>query len=127
MDVFALKFLKFCVVGFSGLLVDFSITWLLKERAKVNKYWANAIGFLTAATSNYIWNRLWTFQSVSTEIATEYLSFVAIAVIGLAINSLIVWSLVEKRKYNFYFSKIVAIGVVVCWNFGMNWWITFGQ
>ena len=58
-----IKFLKFCVVGFSGMLIDFGTTWLLKEQARVNKYIANSTGFVLAATSNYIWNRIWTFES----------------------------------------------------------------
>ena len=29
-----IKFLKFCVVGFSGMLIDFGTTWLLKEKAR---------------------------------------------------------------------------------------------
>ena len=125
METLIIKFLKFCLVGFSGMLVDFAITWLLKEKAKINKYAANAAGFIAAASSNYTLNRLWTFQSTNPEILTEYLSFVAIAIIGLGINTAVVWLLVEKRKLNFYLSKVFAIGVVTCWNFGMNWWITF--
>jgi len=35
--LFLLKFLKFCVVGLSGMVIDFSTTWLLNETAKVNK------------------------------------------------------------------------------------------
>jgi putative flippase GtrA len=126
MEVLFLKFIKFCTVGFSGLVVDFFITWLLKDKVKINKYIANTIGFITAATSNYILNRLWTFQSTNPEIFTEFLSFVTIAVTGLGINSATVWFLVEKRKFNFYLSKIFAIGIVTCWNFGVNYWVTFG-
>ena len=46
------KFIKFSVVGFSGLLIDFGTTWLLKERAGVQKYVANGIGFIIAASTN---------------------------------------------------------------------------
>jgi len=52
--IFLLKFIKFCAVGFSGMVIDFGTTWLLKERARVNKYIANSAGFVLAATSNYI-------------------------------------------------------------------------
>ena len=34
--LFILKFLKFGVVGFSGVFVDFGITWLFKEKVKLN-------------------------------------------------------------------------------------------
>ncbi len=120
-----LKFLKFCVVGFSGMVIDFSTTWLLKEKAKVNKYVANSTGFILAATSNYIWNRIWTFQSENSQIAVEYLSFILISVAGLGINNFVIYLLNDRLKINFYLSKLLAIGVVTIWNFLMNFIITF--
>lgn len=123
--LFLLKFLKFCVVGLSGMVIDFSATWLLKEKAKVNKYIANSTGFILAATSNYIWNRIWTFQSENSRIAVEYLSFILISVAGLGINNFVIYLLNDRLKVNFYLSKLLAIGVVTVWNFLMNFIITF--
>ncbi|NMB52114.1 MAG: GtrA family protein [Bacteroidales bacterium] len=123
--LFLLKFLKFCVVGLSGMVIDFSTTWLLKEKAKVNKYIANSTGFILAATSNYIWNRLWTFQSENDEIVVEYFSFILISVVGLGINNFVIYLLNDRLKINFYLSKLLAIGVVTVWNFLMNFLITF--
>jgi putative flippase GtrA len=119
------KFIKFCVVGFSGMLVDFGTTWILKEKAGINKYIANSTGFTLAATSNYIWNRVWTFHSVNTRIATEYFTFIIISLAGLAINNFIIFLLNDKLKMNFYLSKLFAIGVVTIWNFIMNYLVTF--
>lgn len=84
-----LKFVKFGIVGFTGLIVDFTITYFLKEKAKVQKYIANAIGFMVAATTNYFLNRIWTFESNNSEIMKEYSSFLFISLIGLGINSLV--------------------------------------
>jgi len=123
--LFLLKFLKFCVVGLSGMVIDFSTTWLLKEKAKVNKYIANSTGFILAATSNYIWNRIWTFQSENSQIAVEYLSFILISTAGLGINNFVIYLLNDRLKINFYLSKLLAIGVVTIWNFFMNFIITF--
>jgi putative flippase GtrA len=125
-EVFIWKFLKFCIVGFSGMIVDFGITWLLKEKVKVNKYIANSTGFILAASSNYLFNRFWTFHSVNPRIVSEYGSFILISSVGLAINNLIIFLLNEKMKLNFYLSKLFAIGVVTIWNFFMNYVITFG-
>jgi len=124
-NVFIWKFIKFCVVGFSGMVIDFGTTWLLKEKIKVNKYIANSTGFILAASSNYLFNRFWTFHSENPRIATEYMSFILISAIGLAINNLIIFLLNEKIKLNFYLSKLFAIGVVTIWNFFMNYMITF--
>lgn len=128
------KFILFGVVGFSGVIIDFGITWLFKELLRVNKYLSNATGFLVAASSNYYLNRVWTFSSTNSNIAEEYSLFLLISIVGLAINSLILYLLVEKislpklengTKSKFYFSKLIAIGVVTIWNFMMNYYITF--
>jgi putative flippase GtrA len=120
-----LKFLKFCAVGLSGMVIDFGVTWTLKEKAKINRYISNTCGFILAATSNYLLNRIWTFQSHNERVAVEYSSFFAIALVGLGINSAVLWFLSDRMKMNFYLSKIFAIGVVTLWNFGMNLLFTF--
>jgi len=123
--VILVKFLKFCLIGLSGMLIDFGTTWLLKEKLRINKYIANSTGFILAATSNYIWNRLWTFQSEDPGIVEEYFSFILISVAGLAINNFVIYILSDKMKINFYISKVIATGVVTLWNFSMNFLITF--
>ena len=119
------KFIKFCVVGFSGLFVDFGTTWFLKEKVRLNKYVANSSGFVLAATSNYFFNRFWTFHSQNSHIVTEYFSFFSISIAGLGINNLIIYLLTDKLKLNFYLSKLIAVGVVTIWNFVMNYLFTF--
>ena len=119
------KFIKFCVVGFSGLFVDFGTTWILKEKARINKYIANSSGFILAATSNYFFNRYWTFHSHNSHIAMEYFSFFSISLAGLGLNNLIIFLLTDKLKLNFYLSKLIAVGVVTIWNFVMNYLFTF--
>jgi len=122
---FILKFLKFGAVGFSGVFVDFGVTYLFKEIIKINKYVSNAIGFICAATSNYILNRIWTFQSENADVATEYGKFMLVSAIGLGINSLTLYILTDKLKWNFYLSKIFAIGMATLWNFFANLLFTF--
>ncbi len=119
------KFLKFGVVGFSGVLVDFGITYLFRNILKINQYIANAIGFTLAATSNYFLNRVWTFESNNPKVLIEFGEFFTIAIIGLGINSLILWFLVSKFKMKFYFAKVIAIGITTIWNFIANLLFTF--
>jgi len=120
-----IKLIKFVAVGFTGLIVDFGLTYLFKEKLNVNKFISNAIGFMVAASSNYILNRIWTFHSHNPEIAMEYGKFIFVALIGLAINTFILWLLVTKFKRHFYFSKLMAIAVVTVWNFTINLLYTF--
>lgn len=114
-------------MGASGMLIDFAITYLLKEKIKANKYIANSAGFIAAATSNFFLNKFWTFQDKADNISVEYLSFLGIGLLGLLINNLVIYLLTEKYKNNFYLSKFIAIIVVTFWNFMMNYLFTFNQ
>ncbi len=120
-----MRFIRFGIVGASGMIVDFGVTWLCKEKLRWNKYVSNSLGFILAASNNYFWNRLWTFHSESVEIVREYSTFVLIALVGLGLNNLIIWLLHEKAHLNFYLSKLIAIGCVMIWNFSMNYVFTF--
>lgn len=124
-EAFFLKFIKFCIVGFSGVFVDFGTTFICKEYFRIQKYVANSMGFALAATSNYFMNRLWTFHSNNPNIALEFTRFFIIALIGLCINLLIIWAMSGKFKVNFYLSKLVATAVVTFWNFLINAYYTF--
>lgn len=120
-----LKFIKFGVIGFSGMIVDFGLTYLCKEKLQIQKYVSNTIGFTVAATSNWLLNRIWTFASNNPQILSEYLLFLGVSLIGLSINTFILWLLIDKAKLNFYLSKVGAIGITTIWNFLTNNYFTF--
>jgi putative flippase GtrA len=105
------KLLKFGLVGLTGMVIDFSITILLKEKLNIHRYISSSAGFTVAASSNYLLNRIWTFQSSNPKILIEYSSFIIISIIGLAIN----------------IAKFFAIVVTTLWNFFVNYYLTFNQ
>jgi putative flippase GtrA len=119
-----LKIIKFCLVGGSGMVLDFTLTYLLKEKIKIHRYAANAIGFMCAASSNFALNRLWTFESHNPEVYQQYSYFLIFSLIGLGINSLFL-IFFEKQHFHFYLSKFLAILVTTIWNFTANYFVTF--
>jgi putative flippase GtrA len=119
------QFLKFCVVGASGTIIDFGLTYIFKEKLRANKYISNSIGFISAATSNYILNRVWSFENHNPAIGEQYMLFMAISLLGLGINNGVIFLSTKKFHPNFYVAKIVATGVVTLWNFAMNYLFTF--
>lgn len=121
------KFFKFGAVGFSGLIVDFSITYLCKEIFKIQKYISNSIGFVAAASSNYFLNRIWTFNDNNPDVLIQYTKFIIISIVGLALNNLLIYFFNDRRKLNFYLAKVIAIGIVILWNFGANYLYTFAK
>ena len=120
-----IKFIKFCIVGFSGLLIDFIITYISKEKLKIHKYISNSLGFIIAVCTNYYLNRIWTFDSNSTQIFEEYTSFLIISIIGLITNNIFLYLFHEKLGKQFYTSKLIAILLTSFWNFFANYYYTF--
>ena len=124
------KFIKFGIVGASGMLVHFSVLYLFKEVVGLNPFLANTIGFVTAATTNYILNRIWTFHSQEKQVAVEYLKFILVSVIGLGVNNGTMWitgNLLPDwfDDWRFYLIWVFAVGVTTMWNFFGNMLFTF--
>lgn len=115
-----LKLFKFGIVGFSGMIIDFAITYLCKEKLKINKYVSNILGFSFAVVNNYILNRIWTFNSANSHWQSEFVRFLFFSVTGLLVNTLLIFLLNGKMKINFYLSKAVAIICVFFWNYSLN-------
>ena len=118
------RLIKFGVVGISGMVIDFGFTWLCKEKLKWNKYLSNSIGFTLAVINNFILNRNWTFENTNA-VAPQFLRFLLVSLSGLAINNLLLYFFIKKTNRNFYFLKLVTIGIVFLWNYFINLFFTF--
>ena len=124
------KFIKFGIVGASGMVVHFAVLYLLRDVAHINQFVANTIGFVTAATTNYFLNRIWTFRSQEKQVTVEYLKFILVSLIGLGINNGTLWlggRLLPdwNDDWRFYILWVVAVGVTTLWNFFGNMLFTF--
>lgn len=122
---FFFKFIKFGLVGFSGLIVDFGVTYICKERLRIPKYLASSLGFLVATGSNYTLNRFWTFNNHDPDTVIQFGKFFVVSLVGLALSNGLIFLLHEKLKWNFYISKVCAIALVSLWNFFANYLYTF--
>jgi putative flippase GtrA len=124
-SIIDVRFLKFGIVGLSGLVIDFSITWVCKEKLKLNKYISNSLGFCCAVSNNFLLNRYWTFENTSHSFAGQFAKFAAVSLTGLLINNILLYLLVKYFKTNFYFLKLIVIGLVFFWNYFANFLFTF--
>ncbi|WP_082035942.1 GtrA family protein [Pedobacter lusitanus] len=120
-----LAFIKFGITGVSGLIIDFSLTWFFKDEMNFNKFVANGIGFTAAVVSNYIIHRNWTFKDNKSKTGMQFTAFFTVSLIGLFLNSAIIFLLNNMLFVNFYISKAAAIFIVFFWNFSANYFFVF--
>jgi putative flippase GtrA len=120
------KFIKFGLVGVTGLSVDMSLTYFFKEFIGTNKYVASSIGFAVALTTNFLLNRFWTFGIAGGgDFWLQYLKFWAVGIIGMGLTNILIYYCNERLGIKFYYSKLIAIGIVFFWNFVGNLLFTF--
>lgn len=79
------QFLRFGTVGGCGFLVDTATVYAL--RGTLGLYGAGALAYLTAASTNWLLNRLWTFRGQGSGAAhRQWLAFLATNLLGFALN-----------------------------------------
>ena len=120
-------FLKFSTSGLIGVLINFSLTFILKENLKINKYFSSSFSLLIALTFNYILNRYWTFQVIMEPIYSQFFKFFLVVLISVFFNHFIVFLFHIFLKINFYYSKLIAVLLVFIWNFTMHSLYTFNS
>ena len=120
------KLLRFGFVGGIGMCIDFFITWNVKDRLLLNKYFANSCGFTVAVMSNFLLNYYWTFHS-SGNMTHQLGLFFCIALAALVLNNLLIYIFTGKFLINFYLSKAIAILLVFTWNFSFNYFFNFSS
>ena len=113
-----LQLLKFCVVGASGFVVNLAVFSTLVW-AGVHYVPAAVCSFLVAVTSNYTWNRVWTFRNRRGHVAYQGLRFLVVSAVALAGNVAFLTALVALGVPEIP-AQATAIVLVTPWNFVAN-------
>jgi putative flippase GtrA len=109
---------KFCTVGAVGYGVNLAVYAAILHEG-VHYLAAATCSFLVAVTSNYTWNRLWTFRDHRGGVATQGLRFFAVSLASLGANLLVLDVLVRIGAGKFL-AQAVAIVLVTPLNFVGN-------
>ena len=133
MDLWPIKrFLRFGLVGFSGVFVDMIILYLLSDPTTLG--WgltrSKIIASELAIINNFLWNDLWTFRDISSRQRgwgkrfKRLLKFNAVCLAGLILNVLIL-NILFNLGFKFlpqgrYLANFIAIALVTFWNFWIN-------
>ncbi|MDD5039754.1 MAG: GtrA family protein [Patescibacteria group bacterium] len=129
------EFVKFGIVGVSGTIVDFGIYAIFTRVFGVYYIAARAVSVFAAIINNFLLNKHWTFnRGNSGRTAQESWKFFLVSIIGYAMNLGIMYIVKEYTpaerifgENEDFFAIVVAIGIVLFFNyFGNKYW-TFGN
>ncbi len=121
------QFVKFSVVGLLNTLVSFSAYALLTRYALLDPLIANGIAFVFAVSISFVLNKMWTFSNKGTTYLRQYYRFFAVSGIGLLISEIIIFVLHKQFHVYDITAFVIAVAVVMFWNFGINRSWTFSE
>jgi dolichol-phosphate mannosyltransferase len=120
------RFIRFGIVGGSGVFVDLAVFHLLRQVVGLGLTRSTILSAEAAIISNFIWNDLWTFGDISRnqrrrrQTVKRFLKFNLICLAGVILQALIVNFLFNVLGVNQYLAKLIAIAIVTFWNFWIN-------
>lgn len=122
------RFIRFGLVGLSGVFVDMTILYLLSDPSTLG--WgltrSKVIAAELAIINNFFWNDRWTFGDISKSQQTQrkrlkrFLKFNIICFLGLVFNVLLLNLLFNTLGVNRYLANLIAIATTTLWNFWIN-------
>jgi len=113
------QLIRFCVVGASGYLVNLVVFSVMVHVLDLH-YVVAAIGaFCVAWTSNFVFNKFWTFQQHGLSAVQQGARYLAVSLVALGINLIILEALVRTGLPEVP-SQAIAIAAVMPVNFLLN-------
>jgi dolichol-phosphate mannosyltransferase len=116
------EFLKFCLVGLTGLVVDTAVLVSLVDHAALDPRFAAVFAFAAAVSWNYLFNRIWAFESGrSTPVSRSYVFFVFICLGGLGVRIAVMHLLIEYAGMGvrpwYILASFIGIAAATAFNF----------
>lgn len=108
-------------------MINFLVLYSLTEWLGMWYLASASVGFLFAATFNFIANKAWTFRNnlKGKQALGQLVRFCVVVLAGLIINTLIMYGLTDHFLFDYRLSWVFATGVVTFWNFSFNRFWTF--
>lgn len=119
------EMMTFVSVGMVSFVIDFSAYAILTRGTQIYFLLANALSFTAAVTVSFLLNRRFTFPHGHRGGAGQYMKFVGVAVVGLALNTFFLWLLVVSFGIHDFIAKFAAAVIVFLWNFSAQRYWTF--
>ena len=122
---------RFYTVGASGLLVNYLVSLLFADA--VIDFWyihATIIGIAVSMSSNFILNKIWTFEDRNFEAKktlAQYGKFVGFSSLGALIQLGMVYVLVDNYQFVYSIALILAVIIAASSNFIFNKKWTFKE
>ena len=110
------KIINFGLVGVFATAIEYILLIVLKEFFNVDVIIASGIAFTVSLLFNYVLSIKYVDKKEMSK-TKEMTGFFITAIIGLGINQVMMYILVDTVKIYYLFAKVISTGTVMIWNF----------
>ncbi len=120
-----LRFIKFSVVGGSGVIVNMGFLWFFTEVVGIFYIVSSVLAIALAMINNFIWNDLWTWRDRGKPgvkaLFHRFIKFCIVASIaGYGGNLGVLWILTHFFNIHYLISNAFGIAVGTILNYSLN-------
>jgi dolichol-phosphate mannosyltransferase len=119
------QLIKFGLVGGSGYLINLGVFAFLSSNLGIHHLIAAVGAFVVAVSSNFFWNRHWTFAAGHGHAGFQAARFFAVSLAALVINLVVLEALVGGTSMGDLSAQAIAVAVAMPFNFLGNKLWTF--
>lgn len=113
-----LQFCRFASVGILSLAVDYGLMVFLTESTDMGYFRACAFSYTISILVNYVLSMRYVFRGrEDVSKAKEVSIFLALSLIGLGLNQIAMWMLVDVLNIYYAVAKVLAAAMVTGYNF----------
>ena len=113
------RFIKFGLVGVLNTIINW-ILFILLDSIGVYYIISNIIAYGISTLNSYLWNSKWVFKYTGDNVNQTTFKFITLNIIGLVLNTIILFLLVDIIKLPKIIALIIATGVVMILNYFIN-------
>ena len=113
------RFIKFGLVGVLNTIINW-ILFILLNSMGVYYIISIIIAYSISTLNSYLWNSKWVFKYTGDNVNQTTFKFITLNIIGLVLNTIILFLLVDIIKLPKIIALIIATGVVMILNYFIN-------
>lgn len=112
------ELILYLIVGSIATLVEWGAFWLFEHMFHIQYLIATALAFMFSTFANWVLGRLFVFKQQSMQsLFKEIVSIYIVSVVGLLLNLIIMFVLVQLVAFNKMLSKMFATVLVFGYNY----------
>ncbi len=112
------EFVQYAVVGGTCTLIDFVLLYLFTTMGGVHYLISSSVSFTVGVVLNWLLCTYWIFDFHRVQHqSAEFLFYVLISLVGLALNTLLMWLFTDMCGLWFMVFKLIAAGITLFYNF----------